>query len=66
MSDSYTFYFEEVFKDHTEFANFLTDYNVILPLSITSQNLYDLFLDRYLNCSINFDSIEVFKRRFKR
>lgn len=64
MSDSYTWYFEEVFKDDTDFATFLSDYGVILPLTITAQNLYNLFLDRYLNCSINFDSIEVFKRRF--
>ena len=34
MSDSYTWYFEEVFKDDTEFNTFLTDYGVTLPLTI--------------------------------
>ena len=64
MSDSYTWYFEEVFKDDTEFNQFLTDYSVSLPSTITYQKLYNLFLDKYLNCSINFDTKEVFKRRF--
>ena len=65
MSDSYTFYFEEVFPDHQSFSDYLTDFGITLPLSITSQKLYNLFLDRYLNCSIAFDNTNVFKHRFK-
>lgn len=65
MTDSYTFYFEEIFPDHQSFSDYLTNYGIVLPLSITSQNLYDLFLDRYMNCSIAFDTIDVFKHRFK-
>lgn len=65
MSDSYTFYFEEVFPDHQSFSDYLTDYGIVLPSTITSQNLYNLFLDRYLNCSIAFDNTSVFKHRFK-
>lgn len=64
MSDSYTWYFEEVFKNDNEFNQFLTDYGVSLPLTITYTNLYNLFLNRYMNCSINFDTKEIFKRRF--
>ena len=62
---SQTWYFEDVFKDETDFTQYLTDYNIVLPLTITASDLYNLFLNKYLNCSINFDTIEVFKRRFK-
>lgn len=65
MSDSYTWYFEEVFKNDVEFSQYISDYGIVLPSTITATNLYNLFLDRYMNCSINFDTIEVFKRRFK-
>lgn len=65
MSDSYTFYFEEVFPDHQSFSDYLTDYGIVLPLTITSQNLYNLFLDKYMNCSIAFDNTNIFKHRFK-
>ena len=60
-----TWYFEDVFKDDTEFSQYLSDYSITLPLTITASNLYNLFLDKYMNCTINFDTQEVFKRRFK-
>ena len=63
--NSATWYFEDVFKDEASFTQYLSDYNITLPLTITASQLYNLFLDKYLNCSINFDTIEVFKRRFK-
>lgn len=62
--ESSTWYFEDVFPDETSFTDFLTDYGVTLPTSITASSLYKLFMDKYLNCSIAFDTKEVFKRRF--
>lgn len=64
MMESSTWYFEDVFPDDVSFSTFLTDYGVILPSTIQASNLYTLFLNKYLNCSINFDTKEVFKRRF--
>jgi len=62
---SLTFYFEDVFKDDTDFNQFLTDFNITLPTGITYTDLYNLFLDKYVNCSIAYDTKEVFKHRFK-
>lgn len=63
--NSDTWYFEDVFKDEASFTQYLSDYSISLPITITASQLYNLFLDKYLNCTINFDTIEVFKRRFK-
>lgn len=63
--NSQTWYFEDIFKDEASFTQYLSDYNISLPSTITASTLYNLFLDKYLNCSINYDTIEVFKRRFK-
>ena len=63
MMESSTWYFEDIFPDDTSFNQFLTDYGVSLPLTITYTKLYNLFLNKFLNCSVNFDTEEVFKRR---
>ena len=63
--NSNTWYFEDVFKDDTEFSQYLSDYSITLPLTINATDLYELFLNRYMNCTINFDTQEVFKRRLK-
>lgn len=65
LMNSLTFYFEDVFKDATEFNQYLTDYNITLPTGITYSDLYNLFLDKFVNCSIAYDTKEVFKHRFK-
>lgn len=62
---SLTFYFEAIFKDENEFNQYLTDYNITLPTGITYQDLYKLFIDKYMNCSIAYDTTEVFKHRFR-
>ncbi len=62
--ESSTWYFEDIFPDELSFSTFLTDYGVVLPTTILANNLYKLFMDKYLNCSVNFDTKEVFKRRF--
>lgn len=64
MMESSTWYFEDIFPDDVTFSTFLTDYGVVLPSTIQATALYNLFLNKYLNCSINFDTKEVFKRRF--
>ena len=61
--ESNTWYFEEIFPDDLSFNTFLSDYGVILPNTITYTKLYNLFLDKYLNCSVAYDTKEVFKRR---
>lgn len=65
MSSSLTFYFEDVFKDDVEFTQYLSDFNITLPNGITSSDLYDLFLNKFVNCSIAYDTKEIFKHRFK-
>lgn len=65
MSSTQTFYFEDVFKDDTEFNQYLTDFNITLPTGITYSDLYDLFLNKFVNCSIAYDTKEIFKHRFK-
>jgi len=65
MSNTQTFYFEDVFKDDTEFNQYLTDFGITLPTGITYSDLYNLFLDKFVNCSIAYDTKEVFKHRFK-
>lgn len=65
MSSTQTFYFEDVFKDDTEFNQYLTDFGITLPSGITYSDLYNLFLDKFVNCSIAYDTKEVFKHRFK-
>ena len=65
IMSSLTFYFEDVFEDATSFNQFLTDYNITLPTGITYDDLYDLFLNKFVNCSIAYDTKEVFKHRFK-
>lgn len=62
--ESSTWYFEDIFPDETSFTDFLTSYGVTLPTTITASSLYKLFMAKYLNCSIAFDTKEVFKRRF--
>ena len=62
---SLTFYFEAIFKDENEFNQYLTDYNITLPTGITYTDLYKLFIDKYMNCSIAYDTTEVFKHRFR-
>ena len=62
---SLTFYFETIFKDENDFNQYLTDYNITLPTGITYQDLYKLFIDKYMNCSIAYDTTEVFKHRFR-
>lgn len=62
---SQTFYFEDVFKDDTEFSTYLTDFNIVLPTGITASDLYDLFLNKFINCSIAYDTKEIFKHKFK-
>ena len=65
MSNSQTFYFEDVFKDANEFNSYLTDFSITLPTGITYNDLYDLFLNKFVNCSIAYDTKEIFKHRFK-
>lgn len=65
MSSTQTFYFEDVFKNDNEFNQYLTDFNITLPTGITYTDLYDLFLNKFVNCSIAYDTKEIFKHRFK-
>lgn len=65
MGNSQTFYFEDVFKDENDFNTYLTDFNITLPTGITYNDLYDLFLIKFMNCSIAYDTTLLFKHRFK-
>ena len=65
MSSSQTFYFEDVFNDASAFNDYLTEFSITLPTGITYTDLYDLFIDKFVNCSIAYDTKEIFKHRFR-
>lgn len=60
---SYTIYFKNIFPDSNSFIDYVNEFMENTD-AIFVTKLYKYIFNRYCNCSINYDTIEAFKRHF--